>query len=541
MSGETAYRFFRQHNLGYFLSLMAIVSLVYIPFLGNPFVFDDRSFFYDGPVDYYIHAFFHFDPRWLPNASLGWTYAIFGDKSTYAFHLGNILLHTGNVLLLFYLLRRLVDIVINSQKKPSVALWGAWLGALIFACHPVGVYAVGYIIQRSILFATFFALVMQLAYLRGLLSGQKRWLILSVVAYFLAGFSKEHSVMLPAVMIAMTILLRAQNKSSKHALWLTWAAFAAIGVLLTIRSQNILATSYEYFSRLRFEQMGITESTPVLHLLSILTQAGLFFKYLLLWILPNPAWMSVDMREPFLLSWRTWQGWLGLVGFIVYGIIAGKLLLRPRWLGLAGLAMLYPWLQFWVEFSSIRVQEPFVLYRSYLWLPGMMVFFPWLLSVLPGRKTWIAMSAVVLVLISFSWNRLWVFADPYRLWNDAALLLPNERVAGADRIFYGRGEAADWARRWDEAIADYQRALAISPQLAPIHYQLGLAYAKTKRDQEAIAQYDIVIAMQPDIPLGYYAKGLSLLRLQQREQALQQLQKSCALGYDQACLLARQM
>ena len=311
--------------------------------------------------------------------------------------------------------------------------------------------------------------------------------------------------------------------------------------MVMVRVKNVLGTSYESFSNLRFEQMGVVESTPVLHMLSILTQAGLFFKYLLLWIVPNPAWMSVDMREPFRLSWHEWQGWVGLLGFIGYGIVACKLLLRPRWLGLAGLAMLYPWLQFWVEFSSIRVQEPFVLYRSYLWLPGMMLFFPWLLSVFPGRKAWLAMGLVVLVLISISWNRLWVFADPYRLWNDAALLLPNERVAGADRVFYNRGEAADWAHKWDDAIADYQRAIAISPQLAPIRYQLGLAYAKAKRDPEAIAQYDVVIALQPDIPMGYYAKGLSLMRLHQREQALQHINKSCALGYDKACVLARQL
>ncbi len=70
----------------------------------------------------------------------------------------------------------------------------------------MAVYAVGYLIQRSILLATFFALVMQLAYLRALLTGHKRWLLLAVIAYFLAGFSKEHSVLMPAVLAAQHIL-----------------------------------------------------------------------------------------------------------------------------------------------------------------------------------------------------------------------------------------------------------------------------------------------------------------------------------------------
>ena len=48
-----------------------------------------------------------------------------------------------------------------------------------------------------------------------------------------------------------------------------------------------------------------------------------------------------------------------------------RLLLRGGIKGLFGLALLYPWLQP-VKFPSIRVQEPFVLYRGYLSMPGMM-------------------------------------------------------------------------------------------------------------------------------------------------------------------------
>ena len=77
---------------------------------------------------------------------------------------------------------------------PEYLVWAAWVGALIFALHPVAVYAVGYVVQRSILMATFFVLVMQLSYLHGLLTGRRRWLVLAAAAYFLAVFSKEHSV-----------------------------------------------------------------------------------------------------------------------------------------------------------------------------------------------------------------------------------------------------------------------------------------------------------------------------------------------------------
>ena len=541
MNGEIAHPNIHQRNYWYLLSLLLAVALVYLPFLGNPLVFDDRTFFSAGAVGYYAHAPFQFDSRWLPNASLGWTYTIFSDSNTYFFHLGNALLHAGNVILLFYLLRQLVGAVISEQENSQAIIRGAWLGALVFAIHPVAVYAVGYVIQRSILMATFFVLAMQLAYVKGLLTGHKRWLVLAVIAYFMAVFSKEHSVMMPAVLAAITVLLRARNKLDKRTLWLTGSAFVAVAVLFMLRVKGVFGVAYEFTAAMKFEQQGVIESAPMLHLLSVLTQAGLFFKYLLLWLLPNPAWMSVDMREHFIASLTSWRGWAGALGFIAYGVFAFRLLLSPRWLGLTGFALLYPWLQFWVEFSSIRVQEVFVLYRSYLWLPGMMLLFPCLLARFPGRKTVSALAVAMLLLTAFSWNRLWVFSDNYRLWNDAALLLPSEQAAGADRIFFNRGEAADLAHKWDAAVADYQRAVALSPQLAPMRYALGLAYAKSGRYREAITQFDVVISFQPDVALGYYVKGLSLIQLHERDQALVQLRKSCDLGNEKACMMAGQM
>ncbi len=529
--------YFRQLDRGWMFSLLAAVGLVYLPFLGNPFVFDDLTFFMSDVAASYGNSWFRFDLRWLPYASLGWTAAIFSDAVPHLFHLGNALLHAANVILLFYLLRQLVGAVITGQEKSSAIIWGAWFGALVFACHPVAVYAVGYVVQRSILMATFFALLMQWAYIRGLLSGQKRWMALAVTAYFLAGFSKEHSVMMPAVLAAITIALRPSILLDRRALWLTWAAFIALAILLVLRAKGVFGTPYEAMAAQLFEQQGIVESTPMLHLLSVLTQAGLFFKYLLLWALPNPAWMSVDMREPFIASWSAWQGWAGALGFILYGVLAFRLLLRPRWLGLAGLALLYPWLQFWVEFASIRVQEPFVLYRSYLWLPGMMLFFPLLLASLPGRKTLLALGCVVLLLAPLSWNRLWVFADNYRLWNDAALLLPDERTAGADRIFYNRAQAAGNMQKWDEAAADYQKVVALSPQLSPVRYAMGMAYVNLGRYQEALVQFDAGIALKPDDGRLYFGKGLSLMRLKASGQAQQQMKKACELGEQTACMM----
>ena len=343
--------------------------------------------------------------------------------------------------------------------------------------------------------------------------------------------------MLPALLAAQTIMLRTKVTAGKGALWATWIALLAIALLVILLVKGVLGVPYEPMEALSFEQHGIAESTSMLHGLSALTQAGLFFKYLWLWMLPDPAWMSVDMRENFVASWSAWQGWLGAIGFMVYGVLAGWLLLRPRWMGLAGLALLYPWLQFMVEFPAIRVQESFVLYRSYLWMPGMMLFFPLLVAKFPSRKMLLGIGFIALLLVPLAWNRLWVFADNYRLWNDAAQLLHSEQEPGADRIFYNRGQAEAAMHKWDDAIADYKRAVALSPKLAPLRYPLGIAYVSSGHYQEAIMQFDAEIALKPDDAQAYYGKGLSLMGLHAGEQALQQMKRACELDNKMACIM----
>jgi hypothetical protein len=531
-------QYFRQRNRGLILSLLAVVGLVYLPFLGSPFVFDDLNFFSGNTPSDFAHSRFHFELRWLPYASLGWTWVLFLDEP-HAFHLGNVLLHAVNVLLLFFLLRQLTWLTTSADGKTLHSNCAAWLGALFFACHPVAVYAVGYMIQRSILMATLFTIAMQLAYLRGMVNGKKRWFALSLLFYFLALFSKEHSLMAPAIVIATTILLRSYIRADWRALWATWLGYVIIAIFVVLRAKGVFGVAYEHDAAMLFEQQDIVETSASLHLLSVFTQAGLFFKYLFLWWLPNPAWMSVDMRETFASSWTAWQNWLMATGFILYGALACKLLLRKGRIGLVGLALLYPWLLFIVEFSSIRVQEPFVLYRSYLWLPGMLLLIPLLVEALPNRKhVVVALTVITLLLVPLSWNRLWVFADSYRLWNDAALLLKNDRIPGAARIYYNRGNAELDNKQWPEAIVDYQRVITINPKIEQTYAHIGEAHFSLKQYEEAIKAFDQAIALNPAYAFAYFGKGMALKRLHSDVAAMEVMEKSCTLGNVSACLIS---
>lgn len=536
----TVLTYFRNRDRGRILSLLAAVFVLYLPFLGSPLFFDDLTFFYNGIASYYAHSGFHFELRWLPQATLGWTEMLFSNVVTHFFHLGNVLLHAGSTVLLFYLLRRLMAAATGADEKTGPAVWGAWFGALLFALHPVAVYAAGYVVQRSILMATFFALLTQIAYLRGLLTGQVRWLVLAVLCYFMAAFSKEHSILTLALLAAETWLLRPALRASSRSLWTAWAALLCVGVLVVLRVKGVFGVPYEPLAAELFKGEGVAHSSGMQpHILSALTQGGLFFKYLLLWAAPAPGWMSIDMRVPFIASLADWRGWAGMGAFLLYGAVSLGLLLKRGRVGLLGLALLYPWLQFVTEFSAIRVQEPFVLYRSYLWMPGLALLAPLLLQRWPSRHMRYALAAATVALAALAAHQLWVFSDGYRLWKQAEQALPSDKIAGADRIYFNLGQAEEGRGMLPQAVADLEHALALSPQYAPVHFELGWIYFRQGRADDAMAQFDQAIAIDPNLGSAYFGKAMILKQRHEDAQAAVMMAKACDLNAQIACLIVK--
>jgi protein O-mannosyl-transferase len=536
----TVLNYFRSRDRGWILALLAAVFLLYSPFLGSPLFFDDLTFFYGGIASRYAHSWFHLDLRWLPHATLGWTEMLFSNVVTHFFHLGNVLLHAGNTLLLFYLLRRLMAAATGAGERTGAVAWGAWFGALLFALHPVAVFAAGYVVQRSILMATFFALLTQLTYLRGLLTGQARWFALAVLCYFMAVFSKEHSVLTPALLAAETLLLRPGIRARARSLWVTWGALFCVGLLVALRAKGVFGVPYEPLAAELFKNEGVAHSSETQqHLLSVLTQGGLYFKYLLLWVLPAPGWTSVDMREPFIASLSDWKGWAGMAAYLLYGGVALRLLLKGGRMGLLGLALLYPWLQFLLEFSTIRVQEPFVLYRSYLWMPGLALLVPLLLQQWTSRSIRYGLAIAALALAALAAHQLWVFADGYRLWKQAEQALPNDRIAGADRIYFNLGQAEEGRGMLTQAVADLEHSLALSPQYAPVHFELGWIYLREGRDRDAMVQFDQAIAIDPNMGGAYFGKAMILKQRHEDAQAAAMMEKACDLNSQIACLIVR--
>ncbi len=524
------------------LVILLAATALYGPYLWNPIVFDD-AYFFDGQTPQLFGAStFKFDLRWLPYASLGWTANLLGLDLIW-FRLGNLALHAANAIVLFFFLKRLFTAVLpaaeagNRQGLPIAQI--AFFAAIIFVSHPAAVYAAAYLVQRSILMATLFSLVTCGSYLQALLTNKRRWFVVSVVFYFLAVFSKEHSVMVPGVLLAMTFLLRPPSWKLFKEIVLPFAAFGLIGLAVILKIKGVLGNSYEPYALEMLKKMAESQASldvDCAYPLSLITQSFLFFKYWIFWVLPSTAGMSVDIREPLTKELFAWPHAIGPTAFVLYGLFATRLLMQRGNKGLVGFALLFPWLLFMTELSTVRIQESFVLYRSYPWMVGLFAALPWALSRLSRKTSTFLLVAICVVIIPASRDRLTTFSHDFLLWDDAARLVRNNaQVAGTDRIFYNRGNAYSRANHKQEAIEDYAAVISANPRYVHAYHNRGVIYYEMGRQEEAINDFNKALALDPKYAKTYLARGLSYKASSRIALALQDFKQACDLGLNQAC------
>lgn len=513
------------------LLAMAIAAL-YLPFLGNPLQFDDLAFLKSdayGRWQVDSMPFSLFELRSLPYATFAWSKAVFGD-SIIPLRLSNLFLHWAVVMALYFFVREVSGAVTRmSEKEMQMA---AFFAALLFALHPVSVYGAGYLAQRTILMATLFGLLMLLSWTRALQGQQAGWRWLSVVLYFLAVTSKEHAIMLPAVLGVLTVLLLPDWRSKLKTFIPQMLAFVAISFWVLYAKRHWVGAAYELNAT---EMLVVGDTVHSSWQLSVLTQSWLFFKYSLLWILPNPRWMSVDMREPFAQALAS--PYLGaFVAYLAWGGGALWLLLRRGKVGVIGFGMLFPWLLFFTEFAAVRVQEPFVLYRSYLWAAGAFVVIPVIFSLMDRRLAVMLGLAVAVLLVPASMDRQSTFSHPYLLWNDATEKIQGkEDLNGVYRIYFNRGTVLLKMDDYDGAIRDLAHSIQLLPDSPFPYANLGLAFEKKGMLSDAVIAYGEAIKFEePEwafiVAGAWHGRGRVFEALGRESEAILDFNMSCKLG-----------
>jgi hypothetical protein len=153
--------------------LCAAVLLVYSLGLHNDFIFDDERIA-DGTIFRGHTNFSQVQIRMLSYGSFTWIHALTGDNMP-AQRVVNVLLHLGTCLALYQLFSLLLPRIAYSDStraEPGFAasqVAALRVGVLVYAMHPVAAYAVGYLIQRSIVMATLFGVLACWAFARAVI------------------------------------------------------------------------------------------------------------------------------------------------------------------------------------------------------------------------------------------------------------------------------------------------------------------------------------------------------------------------------------
>lgn len=491
--------------------LALLVAALYAPFLGNPLVFDDYGLFTGSNFAARALSPFGLWMRGPPIFSVAFVQVVWGDVHVH--RLVGLACHLACALALYALIAALLR---PANPGPRWH-WPAFAGAAVFALHPLAVYAAGYIAQRATVLATLFLLLSLLFYLRGLRNASYSDAIVAGLFYALAVLSKENVLLGAALALALVPLVDAKPRFALRYTALYWLACFPAALLMLLMSKGVIGQVYEpYFGTIAAQVATEGPRAPdMLHspwLASALTQAGLFWRYVVLWLWPRTSAMSIDLRIDFATYWSI--GWLAAVAFFAFAGVAVLLLLRRGRAGVAGFGLLYFWVMFLVEFAAVRFQEPFTLYRSYVWAPGLAIAGAAVVPRLSWR--WLGFSAGAAVLAVLGWqahDRLESFSSGLALWEDAAAKLPDTPLPGGHRPLYEFGRELSAAGRADEAARVVERCIALYPKTGECQMARAALYIEAGENERALPHLRTAMTLQPDPSHAQLLLGIALENL----------------------------
>jgi len=502
--------------------IAAVACALYLPFLGSPPVFDDRGL-YSGYL-FSEHASSPFGLGLRVPAHFSFAFVEVLWSRIEAHRLVSLALHIGCGWALYALIREF-------QKGILVSL----AAALWFVVHPVAVYGAGYLAQRSIVMATLFGLLSVLVFLRGLREKSYAGAIAGALMYSAAVLSKEHAILVAAAAAAAAPLAGAARAFALRYTAIFLAACLPAAILVVVLARVLIGAAIEpQFDAVTAEVTAMRRGSGSLEhpwFGSVLTQAAMFFHYVASWLWPLTSRMSIDIRVDFASTWSPAIAVPAVAGYLAWGAISGFLILRRAGAAVAGFGLLYLWILFAVEFSAIRYQEPFVLYRSYLWAPGLAIAMAGALERLPRAAVAVLLGAAAAVLPAQSYDRLGSLSSGIALWEDAAAKLPREPVPGGARTLYFLGREYLYASQPRKSVAVVERCIAQYPAAADCQFARAAIHMYFEQFQDAIPYLLRTIALNPKANGAWHHLGWALENLGCIAEARAHYRRAAELGF----------
>ena len=465
------------------------------------------------------------------------------DLAPLPYHLVNVFLHGACAVVLWRVLR-------------SLEVPGAWLGATLWALHPVQVESVAWISEMKNTESGLFFLLSILFFIRWLKTETNHagsdadWSYpLTFLFAALAMASKSSTVVLPLVLglCAWWVKGRCDGRCLARIAPIIFLSIVASAVSIWTQGQQ-LSTSNDPLAARSWPERLVTAGDAVWFYLG-----KLVWPYPLMTIYPRWQIHASEVSSYLPL--------LGVIGLLVILWCVRASWARPCFFAFAYfLVALLPVLGFadhyFLRFSFVADHFQYLASMGPLALAG--AGMTRLVEIaMPGRLTLAGSlcAGLLLILGLLSRNRAWAYESQETLWADTLAKNPDcwlarnnlgtalsrkgkmdeaiEQFRQAVEIdphlvsgYNNLGLALFQEGRVDEAMEQYQKALGIDAHSAEAHYDLGLAYAKKGRLDEAIEQYQKALEIKPDYAQAHNNLGNAFLQKGRLQEAIAEYEKT---------------
>lgn len=415
----------------------------------------------------------------------------------HVFHIANIALHAAAACVVFAILRRL-----NLARSVAV------IGALIFALHPVQVEAVAWVSGLKDVLCGVLSAIALWQYIVYAQAQTTRAYVICCIAFIAAMLSKPTAAMFPLMALGVDAFLL-RRKMADIVRGIVPLALFAIPAL-------IAATQFQ-------DASAATTLVPIQWRPVVALDAISFYLSKLIW----PMNLALDYgRHPQAVfetnTWRYAFAWPWLIAALaivlrksVPALLAGAILFIAPLIPLLGL-------------KPFDFQQYSTVADHYLYLP--MIGVALIVTALLARVKWPALAIVIgwiaccaLGVRTLDQTKYWRNSET--LWTHTIALNPNSWVSylnlGEHYVARDQPDRAigllkqsialrdnDPARlnlgvvfldrkQFAEAIAEFERAIALNPRSVEAHVNLAYAYLQIARFGSAMREYETALRLDP--------------------------------------------
>lgn len=531
--------------------VILLAALVYINALSGSFIYDDlgliveNQFIRDpGNIPYFFSLQYwgkHHPGgntyRPVRTVSFALDYALWGGAEPRGFHFTNLVLHVFNCLLVFFLMKTLVDHVPPQAQiagrqdesprdyQPKTS-WMPFMTAVLFAVHPVHTEAVVWIKNRSelIVFACYLlSFLFFIKHSAASRSGQ-RWGLYGLSLFFFGVglLTKETIFSLAPVLIVFVLLLHSRKR--RWGLVLGTLPCFVLSVLYLVIKRSGLGTISMY------EETFLTGFSQ--RALAVIETVG---RYLALLVWPVNLTIEHEFKVPVSLFDPA-----VLVTLFCMAILAALMWITAQRDRLLSFSLA------WLAMGLIPVSNivfiggrPLAEQRLYLPSLGFCCALSWGIialyeagSRLISRKRMKTRAVAAFLIITTAYAGMTVrrnvdWKDQYTIFSRALQVAPAvaKTHMHLGHIHALRGEIF-------RAVSCYEQAIKLDPYRVEPYYNLGTLYSRQGNFKQAETLYENMIRLMVERPDGYFLKGMFFSNRGSYRQALPLLKKAVSIRAD---------